>query len=85
MVPAILNIERAIMGRHNTNTDEGLKINESHRLTHIDGFLVTDGEAYRLTISARLTSEEKERGVQDLLKKKENTPQAGVYLWSIPR
>lgn len=55
---------------------------ESDRLTHIDGFLVTDGTHYRVTMSKRLTSEQRELGVQDLLKQKDDNTRAGLYVWN---
>lgn len=67
-------------GGHERNQDPNYR--ETDRLTHIDGFLVTDGTRYRLTMSKRLTSEQRERGVQDLLKQKEHNTDAALYVWS---
>lgn len=56
-------------------------IRESDRLRHIDGFLVTDGDRCHVTLSTRLTTEQRERGIEDLLNQKSSKSQAGVYLW----
>jgi hypothetical protein len=44
-----------------------VEIDESNQLTHIDAFLVTVGDRMRVTLSARLSSQDKQQGVRELL------------------
>jgi hypothetical protein len=62
--------------------EEPLTVRDSDALTNIDGFLVTRGGRSRATMSSRLTEEERKRGVQHLLKEKEDHAGAGVYFWT---
>jgi hypothetical protein len=58
-----------------------IEFRESDALTTIDGFLVTDGSSARLTVNAKLTEQEKQRGRMVMLKHLLCNPGVGVYLW----
>lgn len=62
--------------------DRPVVVRDSDALTHIDGFLVTDGDRCRVTMSKRLTRDQKEQGVEHLLNEQREKSGAGVYLWN---
>src|SRR5262245_32395528 len=57
-------------------------VRESHALTNIDGFLVTDGDRARVTLNARLDQKDKDRGRKTLLDRMRLRQEPGVYLWN---
>lgn len=56
---------------------------ESDALTHIDGFLVTDGDKARVTIRKHLNPDDKARGKRALIKRYTSNRRPGVYFWNI--
>ena len=67
----------------NGNWFNGERIVESESpvLTHIDGFLVTDGDSARMTLRSQLSREEKEQVRKGLMRYLTSDGQPGIYLW----
>jgi hypothetical protein len=56
---------------------------ESHRLIHVGGFLMACGAESCITLSAELSTDDKTRGQESLLRRLETLPVGtlGTYLW----
>lgn len=61
----------------------GVDYRESDHLTNLGGFLMTYGNQCRITMSARLSTEEKARGMEYLIGHLDEmtSGKPGVYLW----
>ena len=69
------------MKRSNQSTNARVVIRDSKNLTNIDGFVVTDGDRSRITVSTRLNKEERDQGINHL-KSLSDTKSPGIYLWN---
>lgn len=62
-----------------------VELDESERLTHIGGFLLTHRSFSSITLASQLTPDEKARGIEILLQRLAATPigRSSSYLWHL--
>ena len=67
-----------------SNKSKGVKviIRNSENLRNIDGFVVTDGDRSRITVSTRLNKAERDQGINHL-RSLGDTGHPGIYLWNV--
>jgi hypothetical protein len=58
---------------------------ETDQLSNIDGYLATTGVRAKIVLRATLTQEEKDTGMQELLKQMEYKQEPRVHLWKLNR
>ena len=56
---------------------------ETDHLSNIDGYLATTGVKAKIVLRATLTKEEKEKGMQELLRQMECEQEPRIHLWKL--
>src|SRR4051794_16788128 len=69
--------------RSKRRAPSALSIYESDVLTNIDGFLVTDGREFRITIRTGLSSQDKKQVISCLVKRARGNANLGIYMYSL--